>query len=77
MPAQPLTYSSLTPTGTAALPRSVARWRLPHLFRIALRALRRTLSLSCITGDQEQREAASTRELPTDGSFGPEDGASE
>ncbi|XP_068523223.1 uncharacterized protein [Anas acuta] len=63
--------------GTAALPHAVARSRLPRLFRRALRALRRSFYFSCITEDLEQREADSTRELPTDGSFGPEDGASE
>nr|XP_038025931.1 proteoglycan 4-like isoform X3 [Anas platyrhynchos] len=63
--------------GTAALPHAVARSQLPPLFRRALRALRRSYCFSCITEDLEQREADSTRELPTDGSFGPEDGASE
>ncbi|XP_071887401.1 uncharacterized protein [Anas platyrhynchos] len=66
--------------GTAALPHAVARSRLPRLFRVAFRAfraLRRSFCISGITEDLEQREADSTRELPTDGSFGPEDGASE
>ncbi|XP_040421100.1 proline-rich protein 36-like [Cygnus olor] len=64
--------------GTTALPHVVAHWRWPNLFRTALQALRRAFSCSCITGDREQRrEAARTRQLPRDGSFGPEDGASE
>ncbi|XP_047928791.2 uncharacterized protein [Anser cygnoides] len=64
--------------GTAALPHAAARRRWPNFFRTALRALRRAFSCSCITGDREQQhEAARTRQLPRDGSFGPEDGASE
>ena len=60
-----LAYSSLSPTGTAAAPHAAARRRMPAVFRMALRALRRVFTCSCIRGQREERhEAANTRQLP-------------
>ncbi|XP_040550221.1 uncharacterized protein LOC121112507 [Gallus gallus] len=51
--------------GTAAAPHAAARRRMPAVFRMALRALRRVFTCSCIRGQREERhEAANTRQLP-------------
>ncbi|XP_040561184.1 uncharacterized protein LOC107056682 isoform X1 [Gallus gallus] len=51
--------------GTAAAPHAAARRRMPAVVRMALRALRRVFTCSCIRGQREERhEAANTRQLP-------------
>lgn len=61
----PLAYSSLSPTGTTDAPHAAARRRMPAVIRMALRALRRVCTCSCIRGQEEERhEAANTRQLP-------------
>lgn len=67
VPAQPLAYSSSSPTGITALPRPLARWQWHSVVRMARQALRWAFSWSCLMGQgEQQRPAASARRVPKD-----------
>ncbi|KAK4820007.1 hypothetical protein QYF61_017386 [Mycteria americana] len=63
VPAQPLAYSSPSPTGITALPHPPARQRWRSVVRTARRALRWASSWCCLTGQGEQQRPAASATL--------------